>query len=92
MAKLTISPTARNDLKEIRDYIAEDNKSTALAYIKMLQGKCRKLADAPKIGVKHGSLRKFPVGNYLIFYREQKKAVEIVRVLNANRDINAIMK
>ena len=92
MPKLIISPTAREDLKEIRDYIAEDNKSTALAYIKMLHGKCKKLADSPKIGVQYGALRKFPVGNYLIFYREQKKHIEIVRVLHANRDINALMK
>ncbi len=92
MPKVIISPTAWEDLKEIKAYIAQDNKSTALAYIKMLQGKCRKLADNPKIGVQYGSLRKLSVGNYLIFYREQKKNIEIIRVLHANRDINALMK
>lgn len=91
MPKLIISPTAREDLKAIKDYIAQDNRSTALAYIKMLQGKCKMLAGAPKIGVEHGGLRKFPVGNYLIFYREKKRRVEIVRVLHANRDISVLI-
>ena len=83
MPKLIISPTAREDLKEIKNYIAEDNKSTALAYIRMLHGKCKKLADSPKIGVQYGALRKFPVGNYLIFYREQKNKT---RLLLLSRD------
>jgi len=92
MPRIIISPIAREDLKEIRDYIALDNKNTALAYIKMLQGKCKKLADSLKVGAQYGALRKFPVGNYLIFYREQKKPIEIVRLLNVNRDINVLMK
>lgn len=92
MAKAFFTLQAKQDLKDIAEYIALDNKSTAIAYIKMLQGKCKKLADSPKIGVQYGTLRKFPVGNYLIFYREQKKNIEIMRVLHANRDINALMK
>ena len=92
MAKVFFTLQAKQDLKDIAQYIALDNKSTAIAYIKMLQGKCKKLADSPKIGVQYGTLRKFPVGNYLIFYREQKKNIEIIRVLHANRDINALMK
>jgi len=92
MAKAFFTLQAKQDLKDIAEYIALDNKTTAIAYIKMLQGKCKKLADSPKIGVQYGTLRKFPVGNYLIFYREQKKNIEIVRVLHANRDINALMK
>ncbi len=91
MAKVFFTLQAKQDLKDIAEYIALDNKSTAIAYIKMLQGKCKKLADSPKIGVQYGTLRKFPVGNYLIFYREQKKNIEIIRVLHANRDINALM-
>jgi toxin ParE1/3/4 len=91
MAKVFFTLQAKQDLKDIAQYIALDNKSTAIAYIKMLQGKCKKLADSPKIGVQYGTLRKFPVGNYLIFYREQKKNIEIIRVLHANRDINALM-
>ena len=91
MAKVFFTLQAKQDLKDIAQYIALDNKSTAIAYIKMLQGKCKKLADSPKIGVQYATLRKCPVGNYLIFYREQKKNIEIIRVLHANRDINALM-
>lgn len=91
MLKLIISPTAWDDLKEIKDYIALDNKSTALAYIKMLHRKCKKLTDSPKLGVQYKAIRKFPVGNYLIFYREQKKYIEIVRVLHAARNVEKII-
>jgi len=91
MVKVFFTEQAKLDLKDIAEYIALDNKSVALAYIKMLQGKCRKLADTPKIGVQYGELRKFPVGNYLIFYREKKNRVEIVRVLHANRDISILI-
>jgi len=91
MPKVIVSPTAANDLKGIRDYIAQDSKKTALKYIKILRGKFKKFGNAPKIGVQYRTLRKSPVGNYIIFYREQKKSIEIVRVLNANREINVLM-
>jgi len=91
MAKAFFTPRAKQDLKDIAEYIALDNKSTAIAYIKMLQGKCKKLADNPEIGVEYGMVRKFPVDNYLIFYREQKKNIEIMRVLHANRDISVLV-
>lgn len=35
-------------------------------------------------------LRRFPVGRYIIFYRPQPDAVEIVRVLHSARDAHAI--
>ena len=33
------------------------------------------------------SLRSFPVGNYVIFYRAMQDGIEVVRVLSGFRDI-----
>jgi toxin ParE1/3/4 len=35
-------------------------------------------------------LRSFPVGDYLVFYREADQGIEIVRVLHGSRDIAAL--
>jgi toxin ParE1/3/4 len=36
------------------------------------------------------ALRSFPVGNYIIFYRQIRNGIEVIRVLNAMRDIDAL--
>jgi toxin ParE1/3/4 len=35
-------------------------------------------------------LRSFPIGNYVVFYREIKDGVDIIRILRGSRDIEAI--
>jgi toxin ParE1/3/4 len=37
------------------------------------------------------TLRSFPVGNYVIFYREVSEGIEIIRVLHGARDIEGII-
>ena len=38
-------------------------------------------------------IRSFPVGNYLLFYRESKKGgIELVRVIHGARDLRQIFK
>lgn len=91
MAKVLFTLESKLDLKDIADYIAEDNKKIAIAYIKLLREKCKKLSDTPKIGVQRGTLRMFPVGSYLIFYREVKNGIEIIRILHAARHVEKII-
>jgi len=38
------------------------------------------------------SLRSFPVGNYLIFYRPITDGVEVVRMLHGARELRRIFK
>lgn len=54
------------------------------------------LSDAPAIpliGISreelHPSLRSFPVGKYLIFYRLVPEGIEVIRVLHGMMDIDA---
>ncbi len=35
-------------------------------------------------------LRSFPVGNYMIFYQPLDEGIEIVRIISAARDVDAL--
>ena len=50
MLKLRINPIVVRDLKNIRDYIAEDNEEYATKTIKELYGKFENLQMFPKMG------------------------------------------
>ena len=46
--KALITPIARDDLREIRDYIAEDSPFAAKKTLQFLQAKCYLLAHNPR--------------------------------------------
>ncbi|MDD2902690.1 MAG: type II toxin-antitoxin system RelE/ParE family toxin [Syntrophales bacterium] len=87
-------PLARSDLVEIWNYIADDNEQRADAFIDLIDQKFQKLAHNPNMGRSRQeleeSLRSFPVGRYVIFYRVIPEGVEIIRVLHGSRDLDAI--
>ena len=51
MLKLRINPVVAKDLKNIRDYIAEDNEDYAAKTIKEIYGKFENLQMFPGMGV-----------------------------------------
>ncbi len=94
MRQFRITPLAQQDLREIRTYIARDNPRAASTYVRLLRQKCRILAENPKLGISRDEylgLYKFPVGNYLIFYRPARIGIEIIRILHAARDIERVL-
>ena len=74
MANFTRTAAAERDLSEIWDYIAEDNESAADRTLREIDARCHLLGQHPKMGRDRSDIgpgiRSFPVGNYLIFYRE----------------------
>jgi toxin ParE1/3/4 len=90
MSRLFFSPSAREDLDGILDYIAKDNPTAAGRFVGKLKEACIRIAEFPSIGVVRDDLapgvRCFPVGSYLIFYGSGDVGVEIVRVLHGSRD------
>ena len=56
----------------------------AARWIDRLERECRKLAGSPGMGRRReelgSKLRSFPVGNYLLFYRDHPDRLEIVRL------------
>jgi len=91
MSRCQFTLQASRDLDEIYDYIAQDNPNAAASWVGLLKQKCRTLARNPAIGRQREelmpSLRSFPVGSYVIFYRISQTGVEVIRVLHGARDI-----
>ena len=97
MLKLRINPLVAEDLKGIRDYIAEDNREYAAKTIQEIYGKFENIQMFPGIGAdlsKRVSFRtdyKYAIWeNYVIIYKVGKDFVEIYRVVNRYQDITRI--
>jgi toxin ParE1/3/4 len=85
-----LTRAGRGDLSEIHEYIARDQPETAKRYLSILRDQCRLLATNPGLGLQpeeYLGLYKFPVGNYLIFYRPVGDGIQVIRVLHGSRDI-----
>lgn len=89
--KLIISPTAITDLKKLVKF-NEPNwcKLKAHQYIEDLKSELHQLMTRPKIGISRDELfpgiRNLSVDSHVIFYRVQKKQIEIISVLHGRRD------
>jgi toxin ParE1/3/4 len=94
MNRCHFTTPALRDLIEIHDSIAGDSPIAAARWIEKLEGECQSLAAMPGMGRRREDLapglRSFPVGVYLIFYREVEDGVQILRVLHGARDINPL--
>lgn len=95
MAEPQYSPLAANDLYENAEFIARDKPIAADRWIDSVQATCEMLADNPEVGEVRqtrslGDCRSFVLGSYLIFFRPFRDAVEIVRIIRADRDISQI--
>jgi toxin ParE1/3/4 len=94
MATARFTPLARIDLKEIRNFIAQDKPGVASQYMAMLKQKCELVANSPGLGIQRDDyfgLFKFPVDSYLIFYRPSQTGIDVIRVLHGSRDIDSIL-
>ena len=97
MLKLRINPLVVGDLREICDYIAEDNEEYAAKTIQEIYNKFESIQIFPGIGAdlsKRVSFRtdyKYAIWeNYVIIYKVGKEFVEIYRVVNRYQDITRI--
>jgi toxin ParE1/3/4 len=89
--KVTLSPASLADLREIAHWIAQDNPRRAVTFSQELRAKCRTLATFAKRypivrSGKSGTIHKRTVGHYLIFYRIDEGAVEVLRIIHGSRD------
>jgi toxin ParE1/3/4 len=94
MARLTITESARADLREIRAHITKDNPAAARRVVERLRAQAQKLAETPGMGRSREDLRpdlfSFPVGRHVLFYRPQPGGIVLVRVLHGARDLPAL--
>lgn len=96
-----IRPQASQDIDEVFAFIAQNNQTAALQFFDAVRLTLAQLGRMPGIGTfflttnpRLTSLRKWPVKGfrrYLIFYFEHDNQIEVVRILQASRDLNRIL-
>lgn len=95
--------TAKNDLREIAFYIAEQSKDPAVAkrFVAELRENCRRLEDVPGQGalpkdriLRSMGYRYLSCKGYLIFYltNEQDGSVDIMAVFHEKADYFRVMR
>lgn len=90
--KLVWSSNAKEDLKNIQDYIAADNRRAAKKHIANLKKWVRHLPELPEIGRKVPELDRPDIreriygANYRIIYRRQSTQIDILAVWHAAQD------
>jgi toxin ParE1/3/4 len=87
--RLIWTPRARDDLREIGQYVAEFSSTAALALVRRLRVAARGLVDHPNIGrpgrVEETRELVVPGTNYILPYRVRGDRVEILAALHASR-------
>ncbi|MDX2254652.1 MAG: type II toxin-antitoxin system RelE/ParE family toxin [Pseudanabaenaceae cyanobacterium bins.39] len=101
MHSIIIALPARADITHNYEYLSEFNSEVALKFFDATRYSFAEIARNPQIGRNYPSnnprlngLRKWYVKGfrkYLIFYRVQESAIEIVRVLQGVQDIERIL-
>ena len=95
MNKIVLSPEARNDIAEIRDYIEQELESpdAALNTVAGITKRLRELEKHGKLGARLSSVtdveseyRFLVCGNYRAFYRYKEDTVYVDRILYGRRD------
>lgn len=94
MRRLTYTDAATDNLREIAVYIVSESSSRTVAvnFMNRLRDKCRYVAAMPAtLGTPRPELRpdirSTPCLGYVIFFRYQDDALEVVNVLHGRRDI-----
>jgi len=100
MAKINVSPEAKNDLHDIKEYITVefDNTTAAVNMVSKITKAIRTLIDFPDRGAPLSSKVDIPntyrflvCGSYLVFYKHEGGTVDIIRVLYGRRDYMKIL-
>jgi toxin ParE1/3/4 len=81
---------AKDDLREILDYIAVENPRAAERYVSELQAACERLAPFPMSGrLYNDQFRVLVFRNHLVFHRYDESAgiVSVVMVIDGRRDL-----
>lgn len=100
--KVLRRPRAKQDLLEQALFIADDNLDAAERFLDAAEAAFARLLEMPEIGVareyrneRFAGLRLWPISGFerhLIFYRPIEAGIEVVRVLDAARDVAAILE
>ena len=93
MGELVWTERARQDLKEIIEYISRDSKAYAQSFALRLRRKMDRLSEFPESGAvvredPDGMIRHIIVGNYRILYRPSSAHVHVLTVVHGARRLD----
>ena len=85
---------ARNDLKQIHDYIAKDSRYYARNVIQEIVAKTETLTELPEIGrtvpeIGDQNIRELIVYSYRLIYEISGAVIEILAIIHGRRDFNS---
>jgi len=92
--KLLISKTAKRDLIDIWQFIAQENPIAASKVLESLDSRSHELLKNPMLGPARPDIRKnlrhLVDGKYLILYRINEDTIEIARYLHGASDLKSL--
>jgi len=96
MKRYSLTREALRDLEEAISYVAADNPTAAGNLLDRLELSCMRFGEMPHIGRRREelapSLMSFAVGSYVIFYRADDEAIQIIRILHGSRDVAGLFE
>lgn len=97
MSAYVLSPEALQDLQDIWDFVAFDNVNAADGLEDEFFNAFEKLARQPGMGhyrpdLPEHDVRVWPLGSYLIVYRQLPPTLQIVAVLHGSRDVPEVIR
>lgn len=91
-----INVLATQDLKEIADYYTATSIEAGEKFFRQFDRRCEQLVNFPNMGRSYAEirpdLRGLPLDGYIVFYRVLDNGIEILRVINARRDLPSIFQ
>ena len=96
MKRFVLTERAEQDVKDIRAFIARDNRKVADRVVREIRAANRTLVKMPLIGHEHpllpsDALRVWPVYSYLIIYAPATKPLQIIRILHGSRELRRLL-
>lgn len=91
MGDVDLAASAKRDLEEIEDWMAQHNPAPAVSFIESLAHTLDGLANMPLMGrarpeIRPG-LRSIVHGSHIVFYRPTRAGITVLRVIHGARDI-----
>jgi len=100
--RIRYTPEARDDLRMIKQYIAEElcNPRAAKAITEKILIACTRLKEQPRMGIalserinRETDILYLIVGKHLVFYRVEETYISIVRILDSRTNyLQVLMK
>jgi len=86
---------ARNDLKQIYDYIAKDSKYYATNVAQHIVSKAESLNEFPEIGrvvpeISDENVRELIIYSYRLIYEVVSNGVQILAIIHGKRDFSSV--